>query len=100
VQDEVRSLCGPTGRVVVRTPAPDDAVAALGAAVVARDGATVTALADDPVALHGVLAAAGVPVAEFTVERRTLEDAFLAVTSAGSDRVAGAADEPDEVVRA
>jgi ABC-2 type transport system ATP-binding protein len=90
VQDDVAALCGPTGFVAVRTPDGAEAVTALGSAVVDRSPDGVLVRAADPLALHAHLVAAGVRVSEFVVERRTLEDAFLAVTSAGSDRVGSA----------
>jgi ABC-2 type transport system ATP-binding protein len=90
VQDDVAALCGPTGFVAVHTPDGAEAATALGSAVVDRSPDGVLVRAADPLALHAHLVAAGVRVSEFVVERRTLEDAFLAVTSAGSDRVGSA----------
>jgi ABC-2 type transport system ATP-binding protein len=85
-QDSLAAMRGPTGRVVVSTPRPDDAVAVLGSAVEARDGATLVVRAAASDELNARLVHAGIPVAELVVERRRLEDAFLDVTGPGSDR--------------
>jgi ABC-2 type transport system ATP-binding protein len=42
---------------------------------------------EDPAALNRLLVEGGVPVAELSVERRTLEEVVLRATSAGADRV-------------
>jgi hypothetical protein len=50
---------------------------------------------NDPAALNARLVGHGIRISELTAERRTLEQVVLAATSAGSDRVDGAA--PAEV---
>ncbi|MDQ1700794.1 MAG: type transport system ATP-binding protein [Frankiaceae bacterium] len=91
LEDDMTTLCGPTGRVIVRTPDAAAAADALRSAVVAVAPGSVTVRSADPVDVHARLVRAGVRVAELVVERRTLEDVFLAVTSSGSDRAAGGA---------
>jgi ABC-type multidrug transport system ATPase subunit len=86
-QDDLDALSAPTGRTVIRTPAPDRAAAALGSAVAARDGDLLTVATADPAAVNARLVAAGIPVSEIGPERRSLEDLVLSVTSAGADRV-------------
>jgi ABC-type multidrug transport system ATPase subunit len=82
-QNEIAALRAPTGRVLVRTPDPALAAHVLGEALVRRDGDQLVATSGDPAALNAVLVGAGVRVAELLVERRSLEDVFLALTSAG-----------------
>jgi ABC-type multidrug transport system ATPase subunit len=87
LQDELGELCGPTGRVHVRTPDPDRARSLLDGRV---EGTTATGLLvrhPDPGELNALLVRDGVRVEELVPERRTLEDAVLQATSAGSDRV-------------
>jgi ABC-2 type transport system ATP-binding protein len=70
-------------RVRVRSAAPSDAMAAL-----ARHGATVTALDRDLLTSDGLpaarvvelLTAAGVPFAEVSAHRATLEEAYMELT--------------------
>jgi len=44
---------------------------------------------DDPVALNAKLVAAGIPVAELAVQRRSLEQVVLELTGTGSDHFTG-----------
>ena len=80
-QDRVDRLLAPTGRVVLDTPDPDAAVAVLGRItgndLVQRAGHRLTFPLNGiaPERLHHDLVGAGVPVREFVIERRTLEDA-------------------------
>lgn len=85
--DELRA---PTGRVVVRTPAPAAAARVLGRALESADGDRLVVRAVDPADLNAHLVRAGVPVASLEPERRTLEQVVLERTGDGSDRVATA----------
>jgi ABC-type multidrug transport system ATPase subunit len=87
VQEELEVLRGPTGRVIVRTPDPERAVAVLDGGVERVDGDTVLVLAPDAAALNLRLIAGGVRVSEFAPQRRSLEELVLAVTGAGADRI-------------
>ena len=87
VQDDLPALQALTGRVVLRTPDADAAVAMLDGRVEARTDDELTVKEADPAALNAKLVAAGLRVAELRAERRTLEDVVLDVTTAGSDRI-------------
>src|ERR1019366_4186988 len=87
VQEELEVLRGPTGRVMVRSPDVDRAVAVLDGRVERVEGDMLLVEAADPAAVNLRLVAAGVRVSEFAPERRSLEDLVLAVTGSGSDRV-------------
>jgi len=96
VQGAVADLAaGSRGRLVVTTPDPADAARVLkeqGAADVVVGEDRVSAEAPppdrDPADLNTALVTAGVRVRGFTVERASLEDAFVALTGEGFD-VAG-----------
>jgi ABC-2 type transport system ATP-binding protein len=75
------TLRRPTGRVTLLTPDADLAAQLLGRVLVERDGSSLVAQTDDPMALNATLVSAGVRVFEMVVERWTLEDVFLEVTS-------------------
>jgi ABC-type multidrug transport system ATPase subunit len=78
----------PTGRVTVLTSDIGDALRLLGSRVVSHDGDRL--LVDgDPAAVNAELVQAGIRVREIAVERRTLEEVVLSMTSHGEDRVAG-----------
>src|SRR6266540_1331826 len=68
LQDDLATVRGPTGRVIVRTPDADRAAAMLDGHVEARTGE-------------------GLRVAEIAAEYHTLEEVVLRVTTAGSDRI-------------
>jgi len=87
VQEELEVLRGPTGRVMVRSPDVDRAVAVLDGHVERVEGDMLLVEAADAAAVNLRLIAAGVRVSEFGPERRSLEDLVLAVTGAGSDRI-------------
>jgi ABC-type multidrug transport system ATPase subunit len=87
VQEELEVLRGPTGRVMVRSPDVDRAVAVLDGRVERVEGDMLLVEGADPAAVNLRLIAAGVRVSEFAPERRSLEDLVLAVTGSGSDRV-------------
>jgi ABC-type multidrug transport system ATPase subunit len=87
LQQALDDLRGPTGRIVVRTPDVDRARALLDGHV---EGVTANGLLvrhPAPGELNALLVGAGIRVEELTAEVRTLEEAVLAATSAGSDRV-------------
>ncbi|MFI5099643.1 MAG: ATP-binding cassette domain-containing protein [Actinomycetes bacterium] len=90
LQDDLADLRAPTGRTVLRTPDPDRAAALLDGRVEHRDGDRLLIRAADAEGLVELLVRGGVRVSEVGVERPTLEEVVLAVTSAGNDRVAGA----------
>jgi ABC-type multidrug transport system ATPase subunit len=87
LQDDLAQLREPTGRVLVTGPQPDKVVSLLDGRVEDRDGDRLTVRHDDPAALNAQLVAAGIPVREFTAERRTLEQVVLAATTGSADRV-------------
>jgi ABC-2 type transport system ATP-binding protein len=93
-QEDLAALRAPTGRVIIRTPDADNAVALLDGVVAHRDGDRLVVLGADPSELNSRLVAAGLRITEIGPERRSLEELVLAVTSAGADRIAGGA-EPD-----
>jgi hypothetical protein len=93
LQDELAALRGPTGRVVLGTPDPDQVVGLLDGRVEQRDGGRLTVRHDDPAALNAELIAAGVRVTEFAPERRSLEQVVLEATTTSSDRVAAKEDQ-------
>ena len=86
-QDDLAALRAPTGRVVVRSTDPDRVAAALDGDVSHRDGDLLIVTNPDAAALNARLVAAGIPVEELRLERRSLEDLVLSLTSAGADRV-------------
>ncbi len=85
--DSLDALCGPTGRVTLRTPDSDLAAHLLERVLEAREGHSLIARTLNPMALNAALVSAGVRVHELVVERRTLEDVFLELT--GSDGSGG-----------
>jgi ABC-type multidrug transport system ATPase subunit len=87
LQDDLASLHAPTGRVVLRSSDPDRVAAALDGEVCRRDGDQVIVTTPDAAALNARLVAAGIPVDELRLERQSLEDLVLSLTSAGADRV-------------
>ncbi|MFL6130621.1 MAG: ABC transporter ATP-binding protein [Mycobacteriales bacterium] len=87
LQDTLAALRAPTGRVVLRTPDPEWAVALLDGSLRHRAGDRLWISAPDAAALNARLVGHGIRVAEIGVERRSLEDVVLEATSASSDRV-------------
>ena len=81
LQDQLDALRRPTGRIVVRTPDTTRAVALLDGHVELRDGDRLVVRGSDPASLNARLVAAGLRVTELALERRTLEDVILEVTS-------------------
>jgi ABC-type multidrug transport system ATPase subunit len=92
VQEDLEELRGPTGRVIVRSPDADRAVAMLDGRVERIEGDTLLVAEADSAALNLRLVAAGVRVTEIGPERRSLEKLVLAVTGSGSDRIDRAGD--------
>jgi ABC-2 type transport system ATP-binding protein len=81
LQDQLDALRRPTGRIVVRTPDATRAVALLDGHVELRDGDRLVVRGSDPASLNARLVAAGLRVTELALERRTLEDVIVEVTS-------------------
>ncbi len=82
VQDDLASLRTPTGNVHVRTPDRARAAEILGRSVVHADGDLIVVRSNTPHYVNSSLVQAGVRVTELHVERRSLEDVFLASTKA------------------
>ena len=82
VQDDLASLRTPTGNVHVRTPDRARAAEILGRSVVHADGDLIVVRSNTPDYVNSSLVQAGVRVTELHVERRSLEDVFLASTKA------------------
>ncbi|WP_131747712.1 ABC transporter ATP-binding protein [Frankia sp. Cppng1_Ct_nod] len=83
--DSLDALCGPTGRVTLRTPDTELAAHLLERVLEGRDGYSLVARTKNPMALNAALVSAGVRVSELVVERRTLEDVFLELTGGDPD---------------
>jgi ABC-type multidrug transport system ATPase subunit len=86
-QDELANLRPLTGRVMIRSPDADRAVALFDGRVEMRDGDRLAVRHADAAELNALLVAAGLRVVELAAERQSLEDVVLEVTSSGSDRV-------------
>jgi ABC-type multidrug transport system ATPase subunit len=86
LQEQLAALQEPTGRVLISTDDPERAVATLDGLVEHRDGGDLVVRSPDPAALNARLVEAGVPVRSLAVQRRSLEEIVLDVTSAGSDQ--------------
>jgi ABC-2 type transport system ATP-binding protein len=87
--EDLATLRAPTGRVLVRTPDPAAVVGLLDGRVVDRTGDELLVRGDDPAALNAQLVAAGIPVAELALQRRSLEQVVLEMTGTGSDHFTG-----------
>jgi ABC-type multidrug transport system ATPase subunit len=87
LQDDLATVRGPTGRVVVRTPDADRAAALMDGHVEARTGDRLLVRHADAAELNARLVGAGLRVAGIATEHHTLEEVVLRVTTAGSDRV-------------
>ncbi|MBY4130724.1 ABC transporter ATP-binding protein [Rhodococcus fascians] len=91
LQDQLSAFRQPTGRVLVRTPDPADAVTVLStvesASVVERDGQQLVIEHPDPALLNRRLVESGVRVSELIPQQMSLEQSVLAVTGASADRV-------------
>jgi ABC-2 type transport system ATP-binding protein len=89
LQEDLAVLRAPTGRVVVDTPDPADAVTLLDGQVEFRDGSRLVIRTADAAELNSTLVSGGVRVREIAVQRRTLEQVVFDVTGDGSDKVPG-----------
>ncbi|HEX3588567.1 MAG TPA: ABC transporter ATP-binding protein [Pseudonocardiaceae bacterium] len=87
MQEDLAVVRAPTGRVVVDTQDPADAVAMLDGQVEFRDGSRLLVRAADPAELNAKLVAGGIRVREIGAQRRTLEQVVLEVTGHGTDRI-------------
>jgi len=87
VQEELATLRGPTGRVLVRSPDAARAATLLDGRVEARDGDALTVRHDDPAGLNALLVGEGLRVAEISAQRRSLEQIVLAATTTSADRI-------------
>jgi ABC-type multidrug transport system ATPase subunit len=87
IEEHLSELRAATGRVLVRSPDADRAAALLDGRVDRRDGDRLLVRHPDPAQLNQLLVSGGIRVSEITVERRSLEQVVLDVTSSGSDRV-------------
>jgi ABC-type multidrug transport system ATPase subunit len=87
LEDELATIRGATGLVLVQSPDAADVVPLLNGQLVARDGENLVIRHEDPAALNATLVTAGLRVASIAPQRRTLEQVVLEVTGAGSDRV-------------
>ena len=87
VQDELATLRGPTGHVLVETPDAARVASLLDGQVTKRDGEHLVIRHPDPADLNATLVREGIRVSAIGEQRRTLEDVMLEVTSHGSDRL-------------
>ncbi len=87
LQDDLDALCGPTGRIRLRTPDVARARALLDGQVEGVTADSLLVREADASALNALLVREGVRVEELTPERSTLEDAVLAATGSGADRI-------------
>jgi ABC-type multidrug transport system ATPase subunit len=87
LQEDLAVLQAPTGRIVVRSPDVERAMAVLNGRVEHTEGDRLFIRETDPAALNLRLVAARVRVTEMAPERRSLEDLVLRVTGAGADRI-------------
>lgn len=87
LQEDLAVVHKPTGRVVVDTLDPAEAVTLLDGQVEFRDGDRLVIRSADPAELNSKLVSGGVRVREIAVQRRTLEQVVFDVTGEGSDKV-------------
>ncbi len=85
LQEDLADLQAPTGRVVVTTSRPADAVRVLDGRVVDRVGTRLVVRAEVAAEVNAALVAAGVPVDELGPERRGLEQVVLEATEGTGD---------------
>ncbi|MGB6274529.1 MAG: ABC transporter ATP-binding protein, partial [Rhodococcus sp. (in: high G+C Gram-positive bacteria)] len=83
----------PTGRVLVGTPDPAEAVTVLSgvqnATVLHREGQQLVIEHPDSALLNRLLVEGGVRVSELTTQQMSLEQSVLAVTGSSADRIDG-----------
>jgi ABC-2 type transport system ATP-binding protein len=87
LQDEMATLRGPTGRVVLSTSDPERAHAVLDGRVELREGDRLVVRHDDPAELNARLVAEDIRVTSLGREHRSLEEVVLEATTTSSDRV-------------
>jgi ABC-type multidrug transport system ATPase subunit len=87
LQDDLESLRGTTGRVIVRSPDADRAAALLDGRIASREDDRLIVADPDAAAINSQLVSAGLRVSEVRAERRSLEEVVLSVTGSGSDRI-------------
>ncbi|OZF33776.1 ATP-binding cassette domain-containing protein [Rhodococcus sp. 14-2483-1-2] len=91
LQDQLSAFQQPTGRVLVTTPDPAEAVTVLSgvgnATVLHREGQQLVIEHPDSALLNRLLVEGGVPVSELTTQQMSLEQSVLAVTGDSADRV-------------
>jgi ABC-2 type transport system ATP-binding protein len=87
LEDELATVRGPTGMILLSTPDAAQVVSLLDGQVVSRDGDRLTVRHPDPAALNTRLVTEGIRISSITEQRRTLEEVVLEVTGPGSDRV-------------
>jgi ABC-type multidrug transport system ATPase subunit len=85
VQEDLAVLQAPTGRVVVTTSRPADAVGVLDGRVEERVGTRLVVRAAAAAEVNALLVAGGVPVDELGPERRGLEQVVLEATEGTGD---------------
>jgi ABC-2 type transport system ATP-binding protein len=85
VQDELATLTAPTGRTVVETTSPQEAVALLDGRVESVEGQRLVVRGDDAASLNALLVRAGVPVHRIEPQRRGLEQVVVEATSGSGD---------------
>ncbi len=85
VQEDLAVLQAPTGRVVVTTSRPADAVGVLDGRVEERVGTRLVVRAAAAAEVNALLVAGGVPVDELGPERRGLEQVVLEATDGTGD---------------
>ncbi len=90
LEEDLSTLRAATGRILVGTPDPAEAVAVLDGQLESRDGDRLVIRHGDPAALNAMLVEAGVRVTSIHAEQRTLEQVVLDVTGPGSDRFGAA----------
>lgn len=93
LQDQLSAFQQPTGRVLVTTPDPAEAVTVLSgiqnATVFHREGQQLVIEHPDSALLNRLLVEGGVRVSELSPQQMSLEQSVLAVTGASADRVDG-----------
>jgi len=87
LQDDLATLCAPTGLVLVDTPDADQVAAMLNGQVEQRDGQRLLVRYGEAAALNARLVGAGLRVTAIGPHRRNLEEIVLAVTGTGSDHI-------------
>lgn len=88
LEEKLAGVRAATGRIAVESPDAAHAAALLDGRVEQRQGDRLLVRHPDPAELNALLVAGGVRVTEITVERRSLEQLVLEMTSHGADRIA------------